>query len=103
MSDPSRPLHVAKEAVAAVIRTGDQLVVGELHIPPRKRLKDELNLGNERYLAVTRARVWDAQGTRLLYSAEVVLLAADHVVSVTPLSGVSVEGAAEGAPWLPRG
>lgn len=91
MSSPSpgpRPLHVATEAIPAAVRTEDQLLVGRVHVHPGKRLKDELNLNSDRYVAVTGVRVYDREGRRLLYESDCVLVARDHVVSVTPLSEV---------------
>src|SRR5688572_8373597 len=83
-----RPLFVPTETTGVAVRTLDQLVIGLLHARPQKRLKDELNGNSDRYIAVTAARVYDAAGTRLLYEAAVVLLASDHIVSVTPLAAV---------------
>ncbi|HET7745661.1 MAG TPA: hypothetical protein VFM29_00065 [Vicinamibacteria bacterium] len=87
-----RPLYVATEAISAAVRTGDQLIVGQVHVHPGKRLKDELNLNSDRYVAVTGARVYDGGGQRLLYKASCVLVASDHVVSVTPLASVDPDG-----------
>jgi hypothetical protein len=90
----SRPLYVPTQTTAAAIRTHDQLVIGLLHARPQKRLKDELNANSEPYIAVTAARVYDSAGSRLLYEAAVVLLAGEHIVSVTPLAAVRpTEGA----------
>jgi hypothetical protein len=91
MDEPSaaaRPLFVPTQTTAAAVRTVDQLIIGLLHARPQKRLKDELNANSDRYVAVTAARVYDAAGSRLLYESAVVLLANDHVVSVTPLAAV---------------
>jgi hypothetical protein len=91
MDEPSsaaRPLYIPTQTTAAAVRTADQLIVGLLHARPQKRLKDELNANTERYVAITAARVYDAAGSRLLYESTVVLLANDHIVSVTPLAAV---------------
>ncbi len=94
MSDPdaapaSNPvLFVPTQTTGVAVRTHDQLVIGLMHARPQKRLKDELNGNSDKYLAVTAARVYDSDGSRLLYEAAVVLLASDHVVSVTPLAAV---------------
>ena len=91
MDEPSsaaRPLFVPTQTTAAAVRTIDQLIVGLLHARPQKRLKDELNANSDRYVAITAARVYDATGSRLLYESAVVLIANDHIVSVTPLAAV---------------
>ncbi len=95
MDATPRPLYVPTERIEAVIRTGDQLIVGRLHAEPGKRLKDEMNHISTRFIAITEARVYDAAGLELLYRTDFLLLANDHIVSVTPLQ--SVTGGR--APW----
>jgi len=90
-----RPLRVPTERIEAVIRTGDQLIVGRLHAEPGKRLKDEMNHISTRFIAITEARVYDAAGVELLYQADFLLLANDHIVSVTPRQSVT----SGRAPW----
>ena len=75
-----------------MIRTADQLVVGQLHSHPQKRLKDEMNHVSDRFIAVTAARVYDAAGSRLLYETSFLLLSNAHLVSVTPVSAVTEMG-----------
>jgi hypothetical protein len=89
-----RPLFVPTETVAVAVRTADQLLVGYLHARPQKRLKDELNSNSDHFLALTGARVYDAEGSRLLYESSVVLLDNASIVTVTPLSAL---GPAEAA------
>ena len=84
----ARPLFVPTQTTAVAVRTADQLVIGLMHARPQKRLKDELNGNSDRYMAVTAARVYDGAGTKLLYESAVVLLASDHIVSVTPLAAL---------------
>jgi hypothetical protein len=97
MTDDRTHYRVPKETVGAVVRTADQLIVGQLHMSPHKRLKDELNMLSDRYLAITGARVYDAPGTTLLYEARFMLVATKHIVSVTPLEGV---GSGTEAVWF---
>src|SRR5512132_3317613 len=92
-----RPLFVPTETCPVAIRTADQLLVGNLHARPQKRLKDELNGNSEHFLALTAARVYDSAGSRLLYESSVVLLDSASIVSVTPLSAVTETEAA----WPP--
>ena len=89
MDEIPRPLRVPTERIEAVIRTGDQLIVGRLHAEPGKRLKDEMNHISTRFIAITEARVYDAAGLELLYQADFLLLANDHIVSVTPRQSVT--------------
>ena len=95
MDATPRPLYIPTERIEAVIRTSDQLIVGRLHAEPGKRLKDEMNHISTRFIAITEARVYDAAGLELLYQADFLLLANDHIVSVTPRESVT----AGEAPW----
>lgn len=99
---PEKPVppRVAKETIGVVVRTADLLIVGQIHVQPNKRLKDELNLTSERFIALTEARVYDAAGTRLSHEAGFVLVANAHIVSMTPLDAIS---GPPDAVWLPRG
>ena len=89
---PSFSAHVAKESIAAVVRTADQLIVGQLHARPQKRLKDEMNHVSDRFIAITDARVYDGGGTRLLYETAFILISNAHIVSIAPISAVSQFG-----------
>jgi hypothetical protein len=89
---PAFSAHVAKESIAAVVRTADQLIVGQLHARPQKRLKDEMNHVSDRFIAITDARVFDAAGTRLLFETGFILVSNAHIVSIAPVSAVSQFG-----------
>lgn len=93
--DEPRPLHVPTERIEAFVRMREQLVVGRLHAEPGKRLKDEMNHTSTRFIAITDARVYDASG-QLLYETAFLLLANDHIVSVTPRGSVT----AGQPPWF---
>jgi hypothetical protein len=84
-----RPLRVPTERIEAVVRTGDQLIVGRLHAEPGKRLKDEMNHDSTRFIAITEARVYDAARRELLYRTDFLLVANSHIVSVTPRQSVT--------------
>jgi hypothetical protein len=88
VNEAPRPLRVPTERIEALIRTHDELIVGRLHAQPGKRLKDEMNTDSARFIAITDARVYDAASHELLYEADFLLLANDHVVSVTPRQSV---------------
>ena len=95
MDDTPRPLRVPTDRIEALVRTGDQLIVGRLHAEPGKRLKDEMNHSSTRFIAITDARVYDAAGGQLLYKTDFVLVANSHIVSVTPRQSVT----SGQAPW----
>ena len=95
MDEAPRPLYVPTERIEALIRTGDQLIVGRLHAEPGKRIKDEMNHNSTRFIAITDARVYDAAGLELLYKTDFLLLANEHIVSVTPRQSVT----SGRAPW----
>jgi hypothetical protein len=97
VNEAPRPLRVPTERIEALIRTSDrQFILGKVHSQPGKRLKDEMNSDSARFIAVTDARVYDASGQQLLYEAAFLLLANDHIVSVTPRSSVT----GGDLPWL---
>jgi hypothetical protein len=89
VDEAPRPLRVPTERIEALVRTGDQLIVGRLHAEPGKRLKDEMNHINTRFIAITDARVYDAAGRELLYKTDFLLVANSHIVSVTPRQSVT--------------
>jgi hypothetical protein len=88
--------HVTKNTVVTVIRTADQLIVGQVHVRPERRLKDELSDDPSRFLPVTSARVYDAAGTTLLYESGLLLVAYRHIVMISPLDTLEP---ATPAPW----
>ena len=93
MADPKAdearaPLRLAMEMMSVVVRAGNQLVVGELHVMPNKRLKDELNITKDAFIALTDARVYEAEGTQLLFAAAVVMVSMSQIVCVAPLNAV---------------
>jgi uncharacterized protein DUF6812 len=85
-----RPLYVPTQRIEALVRAGDQLIVGRLHAEPGKRLKDEMNQTSMRFIAITDARVYDAASRELLYSTDFLLVASGHILTVTPRQSVTV-------------
>jgi hypothetical protein len=96
-SDEANPLRIRKQSVAVVLRMPDALIVGQLHVDPQKRLKDELNITRDRYVAVTAARVYDAGGSRLLHETTLTLVSTKQVTTVTPLDAIPESC---DAPWF---
>jgi uncharacterized protein DUF6812 len=90
VDEAPRPLRIPTERIEALIRAGDQLIVGRLHAEPGKRLKDEMNQTSTRFIAITDARVYDAVSRELLYTTDFLLLANAHVLTVTPRQSVTV-------------
>ena len=75
--------HVSKQLAWATIATTSNVFRGTLHLMPENRLKDELNSG-ERFIALTKAQVYAADGATLLYSVPVVVLNKEQIVWVMP-------------------
>ena len=96
MDEAPRPLRIPTDRIEALVRTTDQLIVGRLHAEPGKRLKDEMNHTSTRFIAITEARVYDAVGGGLLYETDFLLVANDHIVSVTPQQSIT----AGHPPWF---
>ncbi len=86
--DARAPFRLAKETMPVVVRVGAQLIVGEFHVMPNKRLKDELNITKDAFIALTDARVYEAAGTRLVLAASVVMVSMAQIVCVAPLSAI---------------
>jgi hypothetical protein len=80
--------RVTKESVATAIRTTEHLIVGLVHVRPDQRLKDELNNANDRFIAITDARVHNAGGSELLFESSFLLVDANHVIFITPLEAI---------------
>jgi hypothetical protein len=89
VEEAPRPLRIPTDRIEALVRTSDQLIVGRLHAQPGKRLKDEMNHISTRFIAITDARVYDAARGELLYETKFLLVANDHIVSVTPQESVT--------------
>jgi len=82
--------HVSKQSVAVVARVQDSIVHGTVHLTPDNRLKDELN-GDETFLAVTQAEVWEIGGERPLYTTDVLIVNKDQIVWIFPHEPVHPE------------
>ncbi len=81
--------RVSKEPTITVIRTIDQLIVGDVYTRPDQRLKDELNSDRERFLAVTDASVYDVTGQELLFKSSFLLVSYEHIVFLSPVDAIS--------------
>lgn len=90
-------LRVPKDAMAVVASTETLLIAGYVHLRPDRRLRDELNSAQSRFLPITEPQVFTRDGDLQLYHASFLLVASDHLVTVSPAVSVAY---AEPAPWL---
>jgi hypothetical protein len=91
-------LRTPKDAVLCAVRGGDLAVLGYLYVRPDRRLKDELNDDQARYLPMTDARVFRVSDHMLLYHASFLLIGRQAIDLVAPVDAVT--GASD-VPWLP--
>lgn len=83
--------RVAKDTLIAFIRLHDNIVVGNIYVRPEQRLKDNLNDDSSRFLPITDARVYDSGGNELLYRSSLLLVAYDHIITLSPVNAISTE------------
>jgi hypothetical protein len=83
--------RVAKDTLIACIRLHDSIIVGNIYIRPEQRLKDNLNDDSSRFLPITNARVYDSSGNELLYRSSLLLIAYDHIMTLSPVDAISTE------------
>ena len=74
---------VRKEEVPVLIQTVANLIHGHIFLRPEQRIKDELNSGQEYFIAVTDAEVYGADG-QTLYKSQFLTLNKQHVVWIRP-------------------
>lgn len=89
--------RIAKNALVAYVRANDHVIVGQLYVRPERRLKDELNDDQSRFLPITDAAVYDPSGQTLIFRTGFLLVAYEHIALITPLEAVEE---ARPAPWL---
>lgn len=80
---------VRKLPVAAVIQTATQLIRGFVHVKDGERLKNELER-DEKFLAVTDASVFAADGT-VIFTAAFMAVQRDQIVWIMPAPGDKTE------------
>jgi hypothetical protein len=81
---------ISKSAVPSIIQTTKHRIEGCVHIRLDGRLKDELDR-NEAFLAVTNAKVFNADGT-LLCETEFLSVSRLQIVWVMPNEDSSISG-----------
>lgn len=77
--------RIAKDAVAAFVRTRDQVIVGSIYVRPGNRLTDELNSDSAPYLPITDAQVYRAADEELLYRAGLMMVSYRSVILIGEL------------------
>lgn len=75
--------YVSKVPLPVIIQALHFIVKGEVHLPPEKRLIDELN-SSGKFIAVTNAIVYSQSGEEL-YRANFFPINLQHVVLIIPL------------------
>lgn len=73
---------VTKHPVPVIVQTAQYQIRGILHVKPDQRVKDELN-GQERFIAVTDAVVYNSDNVELYRSSFLVLNTA-HIQWLVP-------------------
>jgi len=73
---------VKKEKIEAVIRTGNEKIVGTIFKLPQNRLLDMLNQDSGPFLPVTFAKVFHIVTGRLMYTAEFLAVNKNSVVII---------------------
>jgi hypothetical protein len=91
-------VRTPKDAVLCAVRGGDLAVLGYLYVRPDRRLKDELNDEQARYLPMTDVRVFRVSDNMLLYHASFLLIGRHAIDIVAPIDAVT---GASNVPWLP--
>jgi hypothetical protein len=74
---------VRKDEVPVLIQTVTNLIHGHIFLRPEQRIKDELNAGQDQFIAVTDAEVYDLNG-QLKYRSDFLTLNKQHIVWVRP-------------------
>ena len=73
---------VAKDVVRATVQTLTVRFVGDVHVTPDKRLKDELNK-SEQFIAITDVTVYNKAGKQI-YQTDFLAVNKDQIVWVNP-------------------
>jgi len=73
---------VSKDVVRATVQTLTVQLVGDVHVTPDKRLKDELNRG-EQFIAITDVTVYNTTGKEI-YKSDFLAVNKNQIVWVNP-------------------
>ncbi|NJN79060.1 MAG: hypothetical protein HC797_00505 [Anaerolineales bacterium] len=83
---------ISKITVSSILQTTTHLIRGMVHVRQGERLKDELE-NDERYVAVTDANVYDANG-KVAYSSPFMAIHKTQIVWIMPDDEASGRGEA---------
>ena len=72
-----------KHAVAVIIQTTSNRILGNIHVRPEERIKDELDRP-EPTLAITNASIYDSTGKSLIYKTQFLAIQKNNLVWVLP-------------------
>ena len=86
--------HVNKRSIPVILRVEDTIVEGIVHLTLDNRLKDELNNG-ETFIAVTTAKMTDANSGQTLHESEVILINKHRITWIFPFE---IDSADKGIP-----
>lgn len=73
---------ISKKPVAVIIQTSTHMIRGTVHVRPTERVIDEMNLSAQ-FIAVTEARVLDAQGSQI-YACDFLTLNKNEIIWIIP-------------------
>jgi hypothetical protein len=73
---------VAKHPVQVIIQTIQNMIRGTIYIRPDSRVKDDLDV-SERFLAVTKAVVYNSQN-EVIYQSDFLVVNTSHIIWVIP-------------------
>ena len=82
--------RITKDAVAAFVRTPDQVIVGSIYVRPGQRLTDELNNDGAAFLPITDAQVYSAADEALLYRTSLLMVAYRSIVLIGELDAMAM-------------
>ncbi|MHB0923177.1 MAG: DUF6812 domain-containing protein [Bellilinea sp.] len=74
---------VTKSPVKVILQTATNRIVGLMHVRPGDRLKDAL-VTSDHFLAVTDARIYDVNGTQLIYHTNFIAVNLHQILWVSP-------------------
>jgi hypothetical protein len=80
--------HTSKDPLLTVVHTAGQLIVGTVYASVDRRLKDEINTIDERFLAITDARVYTVDAGKFLYTSQLVLVAYAQIIMISPADAI---------------
>ena len=77
--------HVSKETINTLIRTTDEIIIGELHIRPEQRITDALKTEAPPFIPITNAHIYCPKSEELQYQSHFLLVAYHQIIWMSPL------------------